>query len=233
MESKTYKYYCGLDIHKESYVGCILDKEDVEIRSHKFPAKKDALVSFLSGISDSECLVIVENCNLWRIAYTMLKNLGFCTFLVPASSARKETGLKKTDYYDAKALAELTRINHLKPLYIPKDIILSYRDLTHHLLRLRRTKVQYMNRIKAELLRSGINYPPKIWNKKGIFWLQSLANVQIKSLINLLLTIKSEEKKIEKEVEKIADSLETTKILQTIPGVGKFLSLLIYAETGE
>jgi predicted NBD/HSP70 family sugar kinase len=42
--------YCGVDIHKESYVGCILDKNGKVIHEKSFPSTKDGAQSFLCGM---------------------------------------------------------------------------------------------------------------------------------------------------------------------------------------
>lgn len=51
--------YCGLDIHKNKYVGCILDKEGNEIRSGEFVSTKEALTQFLSGIANTTCTIVI------------------------------------------------------------------------------------------------------------------------------------------------------------------------------
>jgi len=32
------KLYCGIDIHKETFVGCIMDMNGTVLREHEFPA---------------------------------------------------------------------------------------------------------------------------------------------------------------------------------------------------
>ncbi len=149
MEFET---YCGLDIHKEKYVACLLDKKGGELRNGSFSSTKEALMQFLSGIDNTTCVVVIENCGMWRFAYKIIKELGFYVKLCEGYQTKKIVGQKKTDHNDAKVLANLARTNYLHELYIPSDNILRLRDLCHHLKSLRDIRIIYKNKIKGELI---------------------------------------------------------------------------------
>ncbi len=230
---ETKEYYCGIDIHKDNYVACLMDKDGNEIRSLEFKANKESLQQFLVGIPNSDCTMTIENCTMWRYAYKILNELGFNKIkLADAIATKKLIGSKKTDYYDAKALADLTRSNLLPQLYIPNEDILHLRDLTHHLMFIREIIRKHKVKIKSELQKQGLKYSPKIWNSIGFHWLKSLKNNTVTSLVFLLEKISQEEKKIHSDVKKIAKSLKQTQLLMTIQGVGEYLALVIYAEIG-
>ena len=225
--------YCGLDIHKSFYYGCIIDATGRELRSGRFPAQESSLIQFFSGIANTECIVAIENCPMWRFAYKLLNKLGFSTKLAHSSKTKQIVGQKKTDYYDSKALANLLRTNYLPELYIPDDKISYYRDLTHHLRSLRESKTRCKNKIKGELLKNGIQYPRLIWNKSGKEWLKGLKIPSILSLLHILKAIELEDKKIEKQITKEANKLEETQLLMTVPGIGHYLALIIFSEIGD
>jgi len=69
------KLYCGIDIHKETFVGCIMDMNGTVIREHGFMANKDALERFISGIPNSKIKIAIEACGIWRGAYKTLSEL--------------------------------------------------------------------------------------------------------------------------------------------------------------
>jgi len=227
------KYYCGIDIHKDNYVACLLDKKGNKIRSHEFKSSKESLQQFLVGIPNSDCKITIENCTMWRYAYKILVELGFTKIeLADSIATKKLISSKKTDFNDAKALADLMRANLLPKLYIPDEKILSLRDLTHHLMFVRKIIRNLKNKIKSELQKHGFKYSSKIWNSTGFYWLKSLKNNTITSLVFLLEKIFPEEKKIHSDVKKIAKSLKETQLLMTIQGIGEYLALVIYAEIG-
>jgi len=58
--------YGGLDIHKETITGCILDYHGNVIREHLFPVKKKAVEKFTEGISNAEITFAMEACGPLR-----------------------------------------------------------------------------------------------------------------------------------------------------------------------
>lgn len=229
----TQDYYCGLDIHKDSYTACLMDNKGTEIRSHTFNASKNALQQFLTGIPNSNCIITIENCTVWRYAYKLLLELGFTKIKLADSIATKQIiKSKKTDYYDAKALADLTRANLLPELYIPDENILNLRDLTHHIISIRKIIRELKVKIKSELRKRGLKYSSNLWNSVGFHFLKSLKLYTITSLVFLLEKIITEEKKVHSKVKNLAHSFNETQLLMSIPGIGEYLALVIYAEIG-
>ena len=229
----TSQLYCGLDIHKDKYVACLLDKEGNELRNGSFPSTKEAITQFFSGIDNTITTVIIENCGMWRYAYKILKESGFEVILTDGTKTKKIVGQKKTDKNDAQVLSNLARTNYLPKLYIPPDDIISYRDLTHHLHSIRDIRSRYKIKIKHELIKQGIKYQPNIWNIKGHAWLRMLKITSITSLVNLLEHINKEEKEIHQQVIKLSKQLKPTKLLMSIPGIAEYLALVIYTEIGD
>lgn len=228
-----FNYYCGLDIHKEKYVACLLDKKGNEIRTHEFQASKEALQQFLTGIPNSDCVVIIENCTMWRYAYNIVKELGYVVAFADANATKKLISSKKTDQLDAKALANLKRANLLPELYIPPDEILKLRDVTHHLISLREMIIKLKVKIKSELQKQGIKYSKNIYDSVGFYWLKSLKIPSIISLVQILEQVQKEEKIIYNQVKKVASTLKETKLLLTVQGIGYYLATVIHAEIGS
>ena len=52
--------YCGVDIHKEAYAGCILDAQGNVVREQEFPARQEAVERFVTGIPNSHLTVAIE-----------------------------------------------------------------------------------------------------------------------------------------------------------------------------
>ncbi len=101
--------YCGLDIHKDTITGCIMDKEGNVLRHHRFPTRKESITTFLTNIPNADMEIALEACGLWRGIYTILHNLGYITHLANPRKIHNIAGKKKTDKGDAKILADLLR----------------------------------------------------------------------------------------------------------------------------
>jgi transposase len=158
--------YCGIDVHKERFVGCIMQKDGKIVREHSFKPTKEALQNFLCAMPISE--IAIEACGIWRGAYNLLKDLGYKVKLANPLKTHLIACKKKTDKVDAKTLADLLRTNYLPEVFIPDEEILELRDLCRHKSNITRLKVIVQNKIKGYLLREGITYPKRLWNHKAL-----------------------------------------------------------------
>lgn len=227
------KLYCGIDVHKESFVGCIMDERGLPIRTHKFPPTKEGVTHFIADISSAEIVIAIEACGMWRAAYKILNELGYKVKLANPVQINKIASKKKTDKVDAHILADLLRTNYLPELYIPSDEIIQFRDVTRHKSRITRMKVQIQSKIKAYLLQNGINYIKQMWNKKQLKHFEEMDNSHLNDLIDTYRFFEEREKIILKRIEVLSNKNKLTKLLMSHPGIGKFGALMILAEIGE
>jgi transposase len=140
---------------------------------------------------------------------------------------------KKTDKVDAKVLADLARTNFLPTAYIPPDEIMELREIIRERIRLKKLSTSTKNRIHSILAKNGIKYEGKLFNSEGREFLYSLNNKWINLYLRILSSIEIEIKEIDKEIREKCMENEETKLLTTIPGIGFFSALLIYAEIGD
>jgi transposase len=223
--------YAGVDIHKDKYVGCIIDKDGKIVREHTFPSTKEGAQSFLCGMPVKA--VAIESCTMWRAAMKIFREIGY---EVKVSSAKKTHDIactKKTDKVDAKILADLLRTKYLPEVYVPNDRVLHYRDLARGRANLTRSRVLYQNKIKCRLLMEGIAYPAKLWNKKNMEWLCGIDDYLLTHLIKIRASIVVQEKALQQRIEKIARSHRNASLLQTMPGIAEFGALMIFAEIAD
>ena len=116
------KLYCGVDIHKEKYVGCIMDKGGKVIREGSFLPTKESAESFLCGMPVEG--VAIEACGMWRAAMKIFRQAGYEIRLTSPKKVKDIVGKKKTDEVDAKTLANLLRTGFLPEVYVANDKML-------------------------------------------------------------------------------------------------------------
>ena len=75
MEMK--ELYGGIDTHKENFAGCIVDERGRVLREHTFPATKEAVEKFTTGIPNTQMTIAIEACGIWRGAYNIFRELGY------------------------------------------------------------------------------------------------------------------------------------------------------------
>lgn len=225
--------YCGIDIHKENFVGCIMDKDGKVIREHYFPSTKEGIENFICGIPSPQLRIAIEACGIWRGCYKILTELGYNVKLANPKKTHEIACNKKTDKVDAKILADLLRTRYLPEVYIPDEDILQLRDIARHRCNLVRLRTQVQCKIKGYLLREGKSFNGDIWNELGLKKLEALNNPNITNFIRIYRQLKLEEKEVVKRIKAIARNKEKTNLLMTIPGIAEFSSLLVLAEIGD
>lgn len=223
--------YCGIDIHKESFVGCIMNSDGRVVREQSFTPRKESVQNFLCGMPIKS--IAIEACGIWRGAYTMLQELGYTVKLANPLKTHQIACKKKTDKVDAKILADLLRTKYLPEVFIPDEHTLKLRDLARHKCNITRLKVRVQNKIKGYLLREGISYKKRIWNEKCLCELEKNGNPGLNDLIATYRFLHIKENGVLGRVRAVARNSKLTTLLMTHPGIGEFGSLMMVAEIAD
>jgi transposase len=223
--------YCGVDIHKEEYVGCVMQQDGKVVHEASFPPTQEAAQAFLAGMQVKA--IAIEACGMWRAAMHLFRDAGYEVKLTSPKKTKDIAGKKKTDKVDAKTLANLLRTGFLPEVYIPSDEMLKLRDIARHKSNLTRMRTSIQRKIKAYCLREGINYPKSVWTIKGIEWLSKLDNPNIQNWLRLYTSLKEEEKEVMKRIGNISRNRKLTNLLMTMPGIAEFSSLMILEEIAD
>lgn len=223
--------FAGVDIHRDNYVGCIMDDKENIVMEKSFPPTKEGAQSFLCGMPVKA--VAIEACGMWRAALKIFRELGYEVKLTSPKKTKDIAGKKKTDKVDAKTLANLLRTGFLPKVYIPNDEILELRDLARHKAQLTRMRADVQRKIRSILMLKGIKSPRKLWTIEGVNWLQNLSDENIANWIRIYQSFKAEEKETLRRISKIAKNQRLTNILMTIPGIAAFSSLMILEEIAD
>ena len=224
------KLYAGLDIHKEKFAGCIMEKDGTITREHTFPSSKKALEQFLSNIPSSEITIAIEACGLWRGAHRLLTDMGYSVKLANPKKTHDIACQKKTDKVDARILADLLRTHYLPEVWIPDEQTLQFRDLTRHKATLTRLKTQVQGKIRGYLLRKGVKYGKL---SKEVTLATLTDDPDINNLVQVYHSLKQEEHEVMRRIKKIARNKKETTMLMSMPGIAEFSSLMILAEIGD
>lgn len=225
--------YIGLDIHKKSFTGTVLDEKDNLVVQHKCPYTMDGIKSFFGQFHPGRTKVAMEACGLWRGYYRILTALGYNVVLANPVKARERSNRKKTDPVDSHTLAELLRTGFIPLVYVPEEDVLKLRDIARHRARLVRMQTRTKTMIKAYLMRDGIEFPERLWNRSGLAWLSTRDDPSIGNLVNVYQCLHSEIKEVSGRVRKMAVNRKVTNILMSAPGIGEFTSVLMAAEIGD
>ncbi len=240
MTSNTQQKYVGMDVHKKFIQGCILDKEGNIILEQKFKSEPHSMDMFLLNVpKDSK--IVMESCSCWQYVYDYLDDAEYKDLHLanPSRVRLIAESKKKTDKNDAKILADLLRTNMLPESYAAPLNVRYERQITRHRLSLVRLRADVKRKIRALLLRHGIEYEcSDVFGKSGIKYLYSLDLPECDrfELDNFIQTINLLSERINETQERVEEYCEhspQSRLLMTIPGIDYYSALMINAEIGD
>lgn len=180
---------CGLDIHKESIVACILQgsveeglKPSAEIR--EFRTQLADLVELRAWLEEHRCShIAMESTGIyWQPVYAVLEEslTDDMHLLVVNARHMKNVPGKKTDMRDAEWIATLLRAGLLKGSYVPERDIRDLRQFTRYRKALVRDITSQKNRIEKLLQASGFrlsSFLSDIFGVSGLAIMEQLVRV--------------------------------------------------------
>lgn len=210
---------CGLDIHKESLVACLLIgpiegglKPQSEIK--EFGTQLKDLIALQKWLEEHRCrYVAMESTGIyWQPVYAVLETSlsdEMHLLVVNARHMRNVPG-KKTDMRDAEWIATLLRAGLLKSSFIPEHDIRDLRQYTRYRKALIRDITSQKNRIEKLLQSSGFrlsSFLSDIFGSSGIAIMQQLVQAGYISEEALKICLKG---RARQKAEEILSSLNGT-----------------------
>jgi transposase len=236
--TKQHKFYCGIDLHARTMYLCILNQDGEIVLHHNM---KTAPEPFLKAVAPyrEDLVVCVECIFTWYWLADLCAREGFPFVLGHALYMKAIHGGKaKNDKIDAHKIAVLLRGGMLPQAYVYPAAMRATRDL------LRRR--MYLTRKRAELLahiqntNSQYNLPEigkKLAykaNRDGVAERFPDPAVQKSMEVDLALIGSYDHLlgDVELHIVKAAKqhNAQTLYLLQTVPGIGKILSLVLLYE---
>ena len=150
----VYPRCCGLDIHKQLVVACLITPGDdgaprKEVRT--FGTMTDDLLVLADWLVDAGCThVAMESTGVyWRPIYNLLEG-SFTLLLVNAQHIKAVPG-RKTDVRDCEWIADLLRHGLLRASFVPDRAQRELRDLTRYRTALVQERSAEVNRLQKTL----------------------------------------------------------------------------------
>jgi len=230
-------YYIGLDVHKNYSTYAIMDKEGNLFKEGNLI--NDELSTKLPSFVEGRKILTMETTRNWYAIYDTLEDKFDRIYLANTYKAKIIAEAKiKTDKIAAKHLADLTRANLLPYAYIPPREVRDKREILRCRFSLVKMKSIIKNKLHAVLSKNGYICPyTDILGIRSIEWLKEISErfyftyrMEINSYIEIAKLIKDKISDIDKQIKEMAMESEEAKIVESHPGIGYYLSLLITTE---
>jgi transposase len=236
--TKQHPFYCGIDLHARSMYVCILNQDGEIVVHRNMPTTPDALLKTIAPYRE-QIVIAVECIFTWYWLADLCACEGIPFVLGHALYMKAIHGGKaKNDKIDAQKIAVLLRGGMLPQAYVYPAEMRATRDLLRrriHLVRKRAellTHVQQTNR-QYNLPEIGKNIAYKT-NRPGVAERFVDPAVQKSVEVDLALIDYYDQllRDLELAIVKTAKQHDanTLYLLQTVPGIGKILSLVLLYE---
>lgn len=162
---------CGLDVHKQTVVACLLrvgtdGRRSKELRT--FGTMTDELLTLADWLRAADCTqVAMESTGVyWKPVYNLLE--GQCVVLVVNAQHIKAVPGRKTDLKDAEWIADLLQHGLLRGSFIPDRPQRELRDLTRTRTTLSDERIAVINRVQKVLEDANIKLAGVASNVVGV-----------------------------------------------------------------
>lgn len=234
--------FIALDVHKRYSTACVQSRSGKIRKECRIEHEPGAIMGFLAG-RDKGSPVAVETVGNWYWVVNEIEEAGFEPRLVHAGKAKVMMGMvNKTDKLDPRGLNLLQRTGTLPTVWIAPGGVRDERELPRTRMVLSRQRTQLKNRIHATLAKYCLSVPgvSDIFSAKGrgeiekeMEKLPCHTQFSTREVLAQLDEIQVRIKRFERKMHEVFRPSETRRLLETIPGVGPILSIVIATELGD
>jgi transposase len=232
--------YVGIDYHQQTIQVCIMDSQRKILANQSVDNDPKAVFRVIAPFC-SNVHVAIESCTgAADFAEKLIIRYQWTVFLAhPGYVARMKQTPDKSDWTDAKLLADLTRAGYIPRVWLAPQNIRDLRALVRHRHALVQQRTQVKLRIRALLRNHRIVCPYNSWTINWKKWLLDENNIPVNlqfllrddfDLIDFLnKKISNAETRMEADV---ADDPVVKKLLLQ-PGIGPITAITMRATIGQ
>ena len=234
----------AFDSHKRYTLARVENENGEHPKEFRIEHRRGNIAGFLSS-QQSGGPVAIETVGNWYWLVNEIEKAGMKPRLVHARKAKMMFGcINKTDKLDAKGLNILQRAGTLPTVWIPPSKVRDRRELPRTRMVFARERTRLKNRIHSVLDKYGLQDQfdgiSDIFGKKGrkvldsvIGQLPSHTHYTTKLLLEHLEKTEQNIQAIEVRMKELFKETDQHMLVQSIPGVGFILAVVILQEIGE
>jgi len=235
--------YVGLDYHLKVIQVCVMDQYRRILINETVENDPDAVGRIVApfGTGTNVQVAIEATTGAADFAEILINRFQWSVDLAhPGYVARMKQTPDKSDWTDAKLLADLTRAGYLPRVWLAPQYIRDLRELVRHRHGLVQQRTQVKLRLRALLRQHRIVCPYSPWTIKGKDWLLNLDNIP-NPTVRLVLrnhydTIAYFNKIIGEVVDAMEDHVACDPVVRQLlqqPGIGVITAITMRALIGH
>ena len=233
--------FVGLDYHQTAVQVCAMDRAGKVVLNRRCRNDWQAIVKAVES-HGQPCRVAIESCTgAANLAEELVQKAGWSVDLAhPGYVHRMKGSPDKTDFTDARMLADLTRVGYLPKVWLAPEEVRELRRLVRYRQQLVGERRDIKLRINAMLRDQRIrNAPASPWTKPWVYWLRHTGTLSPQSrwIIDRLLTrialVISEIAEVEDRLATVTQDDPMVASLCELKGIGPVTAWTIRAEIGR
>ncbi len=167
--------FVGLDYHDATVQVCILDSDGSQLANRDCANDWQAIAGFVQRFQRPVRAALESCCGAANLAEELVSRAGWSVDLAhPGYVARMKQNPDKTDYQDARLLADLERVGYLPKVWLAPHYIRELRHLVRYRQQLanqrRATKLRVRALLREQRCRAGEAAHP--WTRAWLHWLR-------------------------------------------------------------
>lgn len=233
--------YIGFDYHKQHSFATAINKETGEMRTAKLSNTPEDLESFIRDPDKTHA--VLESSRTWSVFYELLKgHVASIKLAHPLRVKAIASARIKNDKIDSRILAELLSADLIPEAHIREESNRRKQTILRQRVFFVSSRSRVKNRIHVLIdrqpyeIRKTVKGLTDLFGKAGMSWLREVTEISkddrelLDQMLYLYDILTEQINKTNTMVNSIFTEDRDAQLLETMPGIGKFLAVLISTE---
>src|SRR5262245_17351723 len=232
--------YVGLDYHKDSIQVCIMDRAGKILANRRCGNQVGDLVGLVARFG-ADVRAAIESCSgAAALADELATSCAWSIHLAhPGYVARMKQTPDKTDWADARVIADLVRVGYLPRVWLAPEDVRQLRTLVRYRQQLVDRRRTIKLRVTALLREARVAEPRSRWGKAWVAWLRTAPGLgaaarwvidrHLCEYERVIMLIKEAEARL----AAVTDGDPVVARLRALRGVGLVTAAAVRAEVGR
>jgi len=233
--------FVGLDYHQDTIQVCVMDQNGKTLKNQACTNDWRQVRRIVGPRRKNVAVAVEACCGAADLAQELADEAGWTVSLAhPGYVACIKQSPDKTDYSDAKLLADLTRVGYLPKVWLPPEQIRELRKLVRFRGQLVDDRRRAKLRLRAILRDERIAVPDmRAWTVPWLRWVREEADLSTTSHwiacrhLDKIKELDREIRVVERELGDWAESDQVCLKLMELDGIGLITAVSLRAEVGR
>lgn len=230
--------FVGLDYHQSFVQVCVLDPDGRVLSNRKCPNSWNQIIQQVPP--NSQVFAAIEACTgAANLAEELIEQGGWSVSLAHAGYVAKlKRNPDKTDFTDARLLADLERVGYLPKVWLPPEQLRHQRQIVRYREQLAKERRNRKLRVSALLRELRIQATGRRWTKAWLQWIKEVelppeSRWVLDRHLSAIERIQQEINEVEREMETIFADDPIVRQLSSYRGIGLVTAAILRVEIGR